>query len=117
MKVKLILITLAFVSIGFADSDTNFPAWTYYGEIVEHFGLLAVAILGFIFLMPYSKKEGMNYTLSGLALLALSQLLVNMQHFMILYAGIYTALIHHGILSISIAFLIVGFHKSLASGK
>lgn len=114
--IAIILITLA--SVTYANSgDSGFPAWTYYGEIVEHFATLAVALLGFIFLMPYGKRTGMNYVLPGLALLALSQMLVIMQHFLILYAGIFTALIHHGILLISIAFLIVGIHRFLASKK
>lgn len=110
--------SLTIVSAVYADHpETAFPAWTYYGEIVEHFGILAAALLGFIFLLSHRKKTGMNYILAGLMLLALSQLLVNMQHFLILYAGIFSAVIHHGLLLVSIVFLILGIHRLLASRK
>lgn len=109
--VNAVLASFLLFSVAYADSEAGFPAWTYYGEIVEHLGILAAALIGFIFLLPQRKKRGMNYVLAGLALLAISQLLVNMHHFLILYAGIFTALVHHGMLLIAVIFLIFGMHK------
>ena len=121
MKSKISYVAIAIITLSsmvFADHpETSFPAWTYYGEIVEHLGILAAALIGFIFLLPQRKKRGMDYVLIGLALLSVSQLLVNMHHFLILYAGIFTALVHHGLLLIAVIFLIFGMHKSSVERK
>ncbi len=107
-------VLLMLVSVVYADHPETFPEWTYWVEIIEHFGTVAAALVALIFLMPHSKKSGMNYVLAGLVLLLISQILLIMHHFLIHYAGIYTAIAHHGLLLIAVIFLIFGMHKSVA---
>ena len=84
------------------DERVTFPAWTYWAEIYEHSAIFLIALAG-----AYAFRKH-AVTMSGWLVIALSQVLTNMQHLMILYAGVWTAIIHHGTLLVGLALVLYG---------
>jgi len=96
-----------------------FPQWTYYAEIVEHSAITIISVLAiFLLIKPYrtktgAEKQGILWFMAGMAIIAISQLLTTLHHFLTFPFGIWNAIIHHGLLSISIAVIILAFFKLL----
>lgn len=122
----LILINIALVSANGAHTDeegTVFPAWTYYVEILEHSLMAIIGIIAIMFLVKsytvykYETKEGINLMIIGLIIFIVAQILTNLQHFLILPFGIFTAILHHGLLLVSIAVILIAIFKILEKFK
>ncbi len=105
------------------DQSLVFPEWTYYAETIEHGAMLIIAIITILLLIkPYRKhenevKESILWLIIGLVMLALSQLLTNLHHFLIFPFGIWNAIIHHGLLMVSVVVMIIAFFKLLKGVK
>lgn len=83
------------------EATLTFPQWTYWGEIIEHSLLLLIALAVTLLLIIVSQKRpemDLRFPIFGWGLVSLSQILVNLQHLLIFPLGIYTALVHHGLL-------------------
>ena len=93
------------------DERVTFPAWTYWAEIYEHSAMLLIALAG-----AYAFRKH-ALTMSGWLVIALSQVLTNLQHLMILYAGAWTAIIHHGVLLVGLALVLYGTVEHYNSRK
>lgn len=118
---RLLLIStllLVFATTISADSDNDgrvvFPVWTYYAEIVEHSLMAVIAIVVIVQIADYKKpKNAVKYGLAGFAVFFLAEILTIMHHYLIYIFGIYTAIIHHGLLLVSIALISYAFVSSL----
>lgn len=96
----------------------NFPTWTYYAEIVEHSAIAIVAVLAIFMHVPFYKTfKGkinlLNYAVIGWVILVASQIVVIFQHFLIYLFGIFTAIVDHGLLLISVVVLLYAYIKLL----
>ncbi len=91
----------------------QFPQWTYWVEIFEHAAITVVAAAAVAYLLLMRKKSSIGTKRAGLlatgfALLALSQLLTNLHHFLIYPFGELNAIAHHGLLLASVIVIAIG---------
>lgn len=93
----------------------EFPAWTYWVEVAEHAAMTVAAIGAMLYLLPVRKSAGKKMKIKidtmifGLILLALSQIVTDMQHLLIYPFGIWTAIAGHGILLAAVAVMIYAY--------
>ncbi|HLC45904.1 MAG TPA: hypothetical protein VJI67_03465 [archaeon] len=122
IRLKLLLLAVLSVLAPVAGAqegviDPGFPAWTYYGEIFEHYAILVVALLGVAgSLLAVKKLEGdarraFNLLALGWGVIALSQVLVNVHHYGYKYLFPWTALIHHGTLLAGLVVLLYALNE------
>jgi hypothetical protein len=126
--VSIVLLILLVKNIGFVSANGEhipeeqsvvFPVWTYYAEIFEHGAITIIAIIAMLFLIKeYSKrvmdtKQGILWMIIGLVVLIFSQLLTNLHHYSIFVFGTWNAIVHHGLLTISIIIMLIAFFKIL----
>lgn len=95
-----------------------FPEWTYYAEIVEHTALIILPIAAIALFAAAHRKNKMHgkpitWMAAGLAILIAGQIIVNMQHFLIFPFGIFTAIVHHGLVAAGVIVMIAAFYMLL----
>lgn len=129
MILTVFLLTVLIANIGIvsandvhSDEALIFPEWTYYAEIVEHSAMVIIAIIAILFLIrPYREhenaKQGILWLMIGLGIFALSQLLTNLHHFLIFPFGVLNAVVHHGLLLVSIVIITIALFKLLKGMK
>ena len=95
------------------DGVVLFPAWTYYVEIVEHVLMAVIAFYVLVQLFEGGKQvKVVKAGLAGFALFLIAEILTILHHFMIYTFGIYTAIVHHGLLLISAGLIAYAFIES-----
>ena len=118
MKTILVLAILLAAPAAFADSGEGsahsedgteivFPVWTYWVEIFEHLAMLAISIAA-IFLLGLKKSKRFKearIAIAGLAILALSEFLTTLHHFLFYPFGAWNSIINHGLLAAGIALI------------
>lgn len=116
LVVSLLLIPAIFASAnGSNEEGVIFPVWTYYAEIVEHGLIISIAIFVLYRILTRTrKKTGVtNHLILGFIALAIGESLTIMHHFLIYPFGIYNAIVHHGLLLVSIVFISFSCIKSI----
>ena len=95
-----------------------FPSWTYYGEIIEHSIIIIISIIAIYLLINkyrknVKKEEAIKLSIIAFAIIALSQLLTNLHHFLVYPFGVWNAIIHHGLLLVGIILIVFSYIKLL----
>lgn len=104
------------------EDDNSLPAWTYWTEIAEHTAMSLIAIGGIAYLSLAHKKLGanirpkVNSMILGLSIFAISQILTDMQHFLIYPFGVWSGIVNHGFLLAAAAVMIYSY-IGLLKGK
>ena len=93
----------------------QFPAWTYYVEIVQHILSIAAAVAGVVII--YSRlykthghlKKVLDYAVWGFLILGIGELLTTLHHFLFHPFGIMNAIINHLMVLVGLGLIVYSF--------